>query len=84
MNLSLDNFFEEVKSICNYVRDEMNKKFSEIELRWRIRASEKEKQNIAMLDSLIKEMHEKDNNMKIIWLIYKINKQSGKLKKKNN
>ena len=59
MNLSLDNFFEEVKSICNYVRDEMNKKFSEIELRWRIRASEKEKQNIAMLDSLIKEMHEK-------------------------
>ena len=49
MNLSLDNFFEEVKSICNYVRDEMNKKFSEIELRWRIRASEKEKQNIAIL-----------------------------------
>ena len=59
MNESIDNFIEEVKSICNYVKDEMNKELSEIELRWRIRSAEKEKSNITMLDSLIKEMHEK-------------------------
>lgn len=59
MNEQIDNFIEEVKSICNYVRDEINKELSEIELRWRIRSTEKEKYNISVLDSLIKEMHEK-------------------------
>lgn len=57
MEREIERVIEEVRSMCGYVREEMEKEMKERETLWKSRAVKMEKEVLSLLESSIKQMH---------------------------